>query len=642
MKHCYCMPMLLNVAVVPLLLLLYPRSLCKEYRVGTATELIQVSSEIVKGDANKNDIILENDIDFSENTTPFLPIGTNESGSFWGLFDGNGHVIRNLHINAQVNYIGLFGAPHGATIKNIVLDSSCTIESSLDTDGNTYIGGVMGYCFGSNDPCVFSNIVNMANITFSGHFQGTLVLSLFSGGIVGFCYGTSNTCEIKNCANYGSLTNAGNSRGARIGGVVGSIGGEKTVSCVQNSLSYGRITSNATNTTLDDIYFGGIAGYVSNVKIENCLSGGPLLIDGPNKQVGGITGLCNAADHIHNSFWTNELNVNASCCRGDIAYATALNNSTLDKLNHYEDATYSKDGWSTWTMLNLNGGSINGLNQTALIVTQKRFPNPVLSGHIFCHWCTDDNLNITYDPNASTNITYLYAKYVPVHIVRFVWYDGTENRSYEITVGFGMNITYPTGIKKNATEVEKWCTENESLCDPQTMPDHNITLYAFWPKSFHHSSSSFSSSSSLQSSSSSSSSSSSAPFSSPSSPSSYSFSSFSSSSSSSSVFRSEYVKISISNKDITKDEFEAIVKRYTGDVFEIRRFDVDKGTGETTVIIKFTDVEQAQNFVDNISGASNNDVYLWVISFLSEVLTSAAHRATILLAWTFMALLSSQ
>ena len=89
---------------------------------------------------------------------------------------------------------------------------------------------------------------------------------------------------------------------------------------------------------------------------------------------------------------------------------------------------------------------------------------------------------------------------------------------------------------------------------------------------------------------------------------------------------------------MTKEEFETIAKRYTDDVFEIKGFDVDEKTGETTIIIKFTDAEQAQNFVDKIGEASNSDVHMWVISFLSEAPTSAAHRATTLLTWAFVAL----
>ena len=49
------------------------------------------------------------------------PIGVDNS-SFWGVFDGNGHQISSVNIyRSDTNNVGLFGATHGATIKNLTV-----------------------------------------------------------------------------------------------------------------------------------------------------------------------------------------------------------------------------------------------------------------------------------------------------------------------------------------------------------------------------------------------------------------------------------------------------------------------------------------------------------------------------------------
>ena len=79
-----------------------------------------------------------------------------------------------------------------------------------------------------------------------------------------------------------------------------------------------------------------------------------------------------------------------------------------------------------------------------------------------------------------------------------------------------------------------------------------------------------------------------------------------------------------------------MVKKYTDDAFEIKDFGVDYETGKTTIIIKFTDVTQAQNFVDNINEASGNELRTWIIGFIKEIPRSAAQRIFLSLAYDFI------
>ena len=71
-----------------------------------------------------------------------------------------------------------------------------------------------------------------------------------------------------------------------------------------------------------------------------------------------------------------------------------------------------KNGWGKWTMLNLNGGKINGLPQSSIIATDKHFMSPVKEGVTFSHWCTDAACTEKYDPRTSGDVAQLYAAYI--------------------------------------------------------------------------------------------------------------------------------------------------------------------------------------------------------------------------------------
>ena len=60
------------------------------------------------------------------------PIGDNNP--FKGIFDGNGHCIKNLYSSLyQGGYVGLFGSVYGGTIKNVTVEG--VIESSCSNQG---------------------------------------------------------------------------------------------------------------------------------------------------------------------------------------------------------------------------------------------------------------------------------------------------------------------------------------------------------------------------------------------------------------------------------------------------------------------------------------------------------------------------
>ena len=118
----------------------------KELRITNVDEFIKFKDDVNKGtNYSGTTVFLDSDLSLAGKT--FEPIGNNTSdfNYFNSTFDGQGHVINNLAMASSLQCVGLFGFSFGLTIKNVVLDSSCSITSSFSS-GWAYVGGIIGYC----------------------------------------------------------------------------------------------------------------------------------------------------------------------------------------------------------------------------------------------------------------------------------------------------------------------------------------------------------------------------------------------------------------------------------------------------------------------------------------------------------------
>ena len=243
-----------------LLLLLGQGALSYEYHINSSSGFIEFSKNVSSGtNYSGTTVFLDADIEFSDGLSEqFEPVGTS-SNYFQGTFDGQGYTISNLAIKSSSQYVGLFGYSKGATIRNVVLDSSCSVVSSYSGSYNIYVGGVVGRCYGYNGPCAIENNVNMGSVAFTGNITGTSGF-LYLGGIAGELYALIREIIVRNCANYGSLSHSGTSGWVYIGGIVGySRGSSPKTVYIQNSLNYGTITHNGTTSV--HLHIGRILGY---------------------------------------------------------------------------------------------------------------------------------------------------------------------------------------------------------------------------------------------------------------------------------------------------------------------------------------------------------------------------------------------
>ena len=217
--------------------------------ISTAEEFVEFSRIVNSGraDYNGTTVYLDSDIVFTpELSEQFEPIGDYYSDSYFsGTFDGQRHAIKGLAKTTYKGYMGLFGYSSGLTIRNVVVDESCTMTVSYDTYHSydcVYNGGIIGKCVSSNGPCIVENCVNKMNIAYDGDAQPYFYI----GGIAGQISGDKFEAKVTNCTNYGKIdcNLIHGYYSVHVGGILGGASEmclHKNLTEVQNCANYGDI-----------------------------------------------------------------------------------------------------------------------------------------------------------------------------------------------------------------------------------------------------------------------------------------------------------------------------------------------------------------------------------------------------------------
>ena len=275
-----------------------------------------------------------------DNGLRWRPIGLVYDGlfhsAFSGIFDGNGHVVKNMNVNdttgTYFNHgIGLFGFAMDATIKNITI-CGCLIshESGLGGDGFD-VGGLLGRgnnvnienCHNASDVSCRVGIVDNEGCTVGG-IAGRIVSStvtncsnsgninnentvLYGDGFTGGIVGSTENCDLTLCSNTGDV-NADvnprmNGRGVFSGGIVGFCVGDLHVAFCFN-------TADISSANLEDerlSYSGGIVGGVeetSSCNVSNSYNAGNLMAYEPC----GIVSKTSTATAVYSSYFLENNN----------------------------------------------------------------------------------------------------------------------------------------------------------------------------------------------------------------------------------------------------------------------------------------------------------------------------------------------
>jgi filamentous hemagglutinin family protein len=198
----------------------------------------------------------------------FIPIAN--SGTFAGIFDGQGQTIGKLTVNDTTDtYVGLFGQSSGI-IRNLDLTGE-TIT------GSQYVGGLVGQNNG-----VVANVASAG----SGPAQGTVSLAAgvgyqpYIGGITGW-----NSETLINCSSTAMVSASMTNIDIYAGGIVGVNFGT-----VSTSYASGSVTITASNGYG---HGGGLAGYNNN-SISSSYATGNVNVGAagvePEATAGGLVG----------------------------------------------------------------------------------------------------------------------------------------------------------------------------------------------------------------------------------------------------------------------------------------------------------------------------------------------------------------
>lgn len=208
-----------------------------------------------KGSNNKM-VTLTADLDMSC-IAKWTPIGTLEH-PFDGVFDGGGHVIKNLKVDRAELYNGLFGYAQNATIYNMHLKNP-------SVSGSDYQGTVLGY---ANSNTHLSDIL----------VTGTDYLAAGSGSVGGIV-GHAQDANIERCMFYGQAQSTG-----WIGGIVGNVDNNVTITdCAALTPPY---PASLWNSKQESSTMGGIVGGAGSVIVNRCYAKTNLK-DDLNKHVKG-------------------------------------------------------------------------------------------------------------------------------------------------------------------------------------------------------------------------------------------------------------------------------------------------------------------------------------------------------------------
>ncbi|MDO4546051.1 MAG: hypothetical protein Q4C25_07830 [Bacillota bacterium] len=237
----------------------------KEYSITTEAQLIGLASLVNEQQERWKDRRFETfeGVTFTLNkdirlTREWTPIGSGTVSYFAGIFDGNGHTISGLNIDALTGNTGFFGYVTGEVRD---LNIAGKIKS-----GDSNSGGIAGQTTAS------SRIINCsADVEISARDK--------TGGIVGY----NDNGRVEGCRNFGDISGT-----IKVGGVVGENWGGIISECSNEGVVKSSDRGVATYGT------GGIAGrsVASTAEVSQSFNRGE--INSVTEATGGIVGYTNA------------------------------------------------------------------------------------------------------------------------------------------------------------------------------------------------------------------------------------------------------------------------------------------------------------------------------------------------------------
>lgn len=428
-----------------------------------------------------NDIVMDAD-------TPFAPIGVSRGLGFAGVFDGQGHTIKNLTVSKSYDKIptgifaGLFGSVLGnkgsvAEIKNVTLENATVIESTeaaSSSQKNAVKQGtaaLVGYG---------KNIV-VENCNVKNSYVENNVLGI-TGGLIGHALGADiSNCkvtdtEVKGISNEGLL-------GGKISlGTTDSKDGVTSKNKVTNIYVQGKVTGE-TGSTYTGGLFGSDMSTAEATDSSNIVIGKDTVIKGDISTAGVVgktwSGLTNCVSYANVEGSGDFTNGIAQTGGKSVFYSNCMNYGDVNGADYVAGITSTKSKPSRATEIKVencyNLGNISSTKETVNIgaisyMTEKLFTvaNSYnlgtvkdLSGDKAQFNANDTYTNVAYNSEngiaaaeGTTGITgYTAAQFKDRTVVdalnandgveETVWYQNTENPDLAFNMTVTSDITVP-------------------------------------------------------------------------------------------------------------------------------------------------------------------------------------------------------
>ncbi|MBQ7988922.1 MAG: glycerophosphodiester phosphodiesterase, partial [Bacteroidaceae bacterium] len=173
------------------------------YELSEGGDLVWFASMVNAGNKSFN-AILTADIDMSGYSEKYPMIG-NSSNPYAGIFDGQFHTISNLTLAREQGDVALVSyAQPGCTIKNLVLDETCSAS------GASHTAGIVSRCTGAHEPIYLLNL----------GYEGIITdLGINAGGIHANSPYAGPITVMKNCYSTGKIN--GTAYNGQLSGWVG-------------------------------------------------------------------------------------------------------------------------------------------------------------------------------------------------------------------------------------------------------------------------------------------------------------------------------------------------------------------------------------------------------------------------------------
>ncbi len=314
------------------------------FEITTKEQLAGLAS-LVNSGTDFSDVKIYLDADIDLGYYEWIPIG-NAENAFNGTFDGDGHTVSGLKINANYDYVGFFGKVSGKISNFSIVEANIYVKrdhnyvsiacgystgdiKEISTDGfieapkSNSVGAIAGAVAPAS--IEYSNLTNKASIN-AQNYVGGIIGHVNASGILQTNY-ISNTGSVKGVTQVGGAV--GYVKGASssivsgvsvsadivadycIGGVVGKAENVIISTCTNDGST---ITANSYYTSGSNFYvwLGGFVG--DGYGVDNCVNNIDITYNAKGSYVGGIIGF--ARNNINNCTNNGDITTNTNCVGG--------------------------------------------------------------------------------------------------------------------------------------------------------------------------------------------------------------------------------------------------------------------------------------------------------------------------------------